>query len=262
MADLGSIEPAILRNPRAGFCHVWMVDFTNLLLQDMDLSLLTSAEQERLCRLRQQHDRIAFGAMRVALKRLAARYVDDQTKVGQVSLSPRGKPSFIGAPELHFNVSHSAGRGVVALTDYGPVGVDNEPVKRFTSFSVAFWSKVLAPTELINRERQGSPTSDAFIWVQKEAVLKMLGVGIALPMDSFAVTNQEISVCDTRKWQQLDIDVAEVSACRLWSGTWGGQCWAVCLADTMGEPEIKPLITAEFFKRRSHADPFGAGVRD
>lgn len=83
-----------------------------------------------------------------------------------------GKPYLKGS-ELQFSLSHTRGAVCAAFTDGAEIGVDVE--RRDRRVSEAMYKRVLSDEERFHA------TSDAdFIrfWVQKEAFLKRLGVGI------------------------------------------------------------------------------------
>lgn len=98
-----------------------------------------------------------------------------------------GKPFLPRCPELHFSLSHSGAAVMCAVADR-PVGCDIQLVaprslrlaERF--FTPAECSRIFAPAS--EAERQ-----DMFcrIWTMKESFVKCLGLGLALPLDSFTV---------------------------------------------------------------------------
>ncbi len=93
---------------------------------------------------------------------------------------PNGKPCFGAFPDHHFNLSHSGGWAVCALS-HRPVGIDLQKVR----------SDSPAARKFTPREQewlQGQPV-DAFtaLWVKKEAYLKCIGAGLTRRLDSFSV---------------------------------------------------------------------------
>lgn len=86
-----------------------------------------------------------------------------------------GKPRLSEAGALDFNVSHSGGFALIALSWTGAVGVDIE--RRESAVDVAGLSALAFSPE----ERTASDQSiEAFFdrWAAKEAVLKALGLGV------------------------------------------------------------------------------------
>jgi 4'-phosphopantetheinyl transferase len=86
-----------------------------------------------------------------------------------------GKPSLVGLPHIHFNISHCRHGVVCALSDR-PVGVDIESIREYKESLVSYTmndeeaARILAST---------SPeVAFTQLWTQKEAVLKLSGQGI------------------------------------------------------------------------------------
>ncbi|MCR9292640.1 MAG: 4'-phosphopantetheinyl transferase superfamily protein [bacterium] len=85
-----------------------------------------------------------------------------------------------GMAALHFNVSHSADRGLIALAPCA-VGVDIEVVSRRMNLQ-AIAGQLISPRERPAWESMPAPQRcDQLlrIWVCKEALLKAMGLGIA-----------------------------------------------------------------------------------
>lgn len=80
---------------------------------------------------------------------------------------------------LYTSRSATPGQGAVALWCGGPVGVDVERV-RLGIIDDALLGLALHPDERAAAEEAGAPGFFA-LWTRKEAVLKALGVGLALP---------------------------------------------------------------------------------
>lgn len=88
---------------------------------------------------------------------------------------PHGKPSIVGHPEIHFNMSHCREAAICVLSSH-PVGVDIESIRAYRE-SLARYTMNEAEMALIKQ----SPRPDIeFIrlWTLKEAVLKLSGQGI------------------------------------------------------------------------------------
>ncbi len=155
---------------------------------------------------------------------------------GRISLGYNGfgKPRLVTPAGLFFNLSHSDGKIVCALSD-GEVGCDVQRVgtagytkvmRRFTDGERAFISGA------------GENAADMFfrLWTIKESYLKALGVGLSRPLDSFEVrfTDGRARISDPEtggKWNvwELSMDGGYKIACC------GSACCesltAVCLDD-------------------------------
>jgi len=91
------------------------------------------------------------------------------------SYGEHGKPSIVGRPDIHFNMSHCR-EAAVCVVSNNPVGVDIESIRKYND-SLARYTMNSKELQFIGR----SPRSDvAFIrlWTMKEAKLKLTGRGI------------------------------------------------------------------------------------
>ncbi|MBI9080521.1 MAG: 4'-phosphopantetheinyl transferase superfamily protein [Pseudodesulfovibrio sp.] len=126
-----------------------------------------------------------------------------------------GKPCLVDE-ELHFNLSHTDTRALVAVSAGGPVGVDLEDVRltpncmslarRWFSHDEVCW---IGSEDNIDR---------AFLrcWVRREAFLKSIGVGLAMPLNTFSLTPPpEQAVVRSEKW---NVRVHELLPDRHWVG--------------------------------------------
>lgn len=102
-----------------------------------------------------------------------------------------GKPRFVSGPQ--FNISHSGGLAVCALSD-SPVGVDIERLRPMRD-PIALADRFFAPAEKAAIRASEAP-SEAFleVWVRKEAFLKLSGRGIDGRLDEIDTTATDIPV--------------------------------------------------------------------
>ncbi|WP_225993511.1 4'-phosphopantetheinyl transferase family protein [Actinomadura rudentiformis] len=152
------------------------------------IELLDPVERERRERYLRDADRNRF-TLGVAITRLAVgrarglapehvpvdRACDDCGK-------PHGRPVIEGGP--HVSVSHSGDRVAVAISPYGPLGVDVEETGRATE-SIA--GHLLAPAEKADAETGTgaagmSPEALVAYWTRKEAALKATGDGLRVAL--------------------------------------------------------------------------------
>ena len=105
--------------------------------------------------------------------------------------NPYGKPSILepAGTELHFNVSHTAGLAVCAVTRSAEVGVDAEFVDQgFAAVSVARLSFTAEESELLDAAAPDERMKRFFqLWTLKEAFIKGIGRGLNLPMKDFSI---------------------------------------------------------------------------
>jgi 4'-phosphopantetheinyl transferase len=123
---------------------------------------------------------VAHGALRAVL----ARHLRRDPREVAVVRAPDSKLR-LAAEEVRFNLSHSGGLAVVAVTSDHEVGIDVERVRPdFPALSVAdrFFS---ADERIALRAVDDRQRACAFfeLWTRKEAYLKAVGVGIANGLD-------------------------------------------------------------------------------
>lgn len=168
--------------------HVWVWDL-DLLVSEADWKILGPQEAIRARRFVYPQDRDRYVRAHAAMRMLLASYANSAPANIVFSENQYGKPQIPAthrAP-LHFNLSHSAGTAVLAVSQHYDLGVDVEVVRPIHR-EVA--EKHFSPHEL--RTLQTLPQEqwlDGFYrcWTSKEALLKGEGLGLNLPLDSFDV---------------------------------------------------------------------------
>jgi len=216
-------------SPQTGEVHVWRVD----LEQPEDLvltfrSTLEEDERSRADRFHFEKDRRAFTVSRGFLRHVLGSYLQTKPDAVRFSYGPYGKPALDGEHKnssLRFNMSHSRGVGLVAVSDAREVGVDVEHVRAdFATEEIArrFFSprEVAAFNALPNTEQVA-----AFFrcWTRKEAYIKAIGRGLSQPLDGFDVTLApeetpallRVDEDDASRWTLSDIDVGNDYAAAL-----------------------------------------------
>jgi 4'-phosphopantetheinyl transferase len=152
---------------------------------------LTPDERTRSARFHFKRDQQRFIVARGVLRDLLGRYL--QTQPSQISFvyNAFGKPD-LGpefASRLKFNLSHSAGLALIAITNASNVGVDLEYIQaqsEHADIAQCFFSA--AEVDYLSA-LPGHLFAEAFFgcWTKKEAYLKACGEGLAIPLDSFSV---------------------------------------------------------------------------
>ena len=149
-------------------------------------------ERARAARFHFERDRRHWTAARGAVRAVLAGYVGVPAASLTFRVGPHGKPALDGAAAragLAFNVSHSGGLALCAVTRARAVGVDVEAVRpEFATDKVA--RRFFAPGEVAALEAlPPDERVEAFFacWTRKEAYIKARGSGIALGLDRFEV---------------------------------------------------------------------------
>lgn len=151
------------------------------------VALLSEGEAGRVQRRRVAADREAL-ALAYALHRLLLGKVlgRDPTDV-PLHRDERGCPRLAG-DIAYTSLSHADGLIALAVTTSGPLGVDIEPRDRAAVMpeiarSVCHRSEA---AELSALDEPARAAALLAIWVRKEALLKAAGIGLAVPMETFA----------------------------------------------------------------------------
>lgn len=145
------------------------------------LRLLTPAESQRAARFRMDAHREEFALSRLLLKRALAGCLGIAAKDVRLAIDRHGKP-FLDpgcGSGVCFNISHSHGRLLVAVSDGLPVGIDIERVDpdvdplslAKTGLSPEDVEELLGLDGVERRERFYA------LWTRREALLKAVGTG-------------------------------------------------------------------------------------
>ncbi len=155
--------------------------------------LLSDDERERAARFRFDVHRVRYIAGRAQLRMLLASYIDASPEELVFSYGENDKPS-LPAPAPYFNLSHSGGLALYAVTADAEVGIDVELYD--TSFSNrGIPERFFAPDEVLALRalpEELQPRGFLQLWTRKEAFIKARGDGLSLALDSFSVTLGEI----------------------------------------------------------------------
>lgn len=169
--------------------HVWRVSLDRADDAARRLGGICAPDERR--RASQFHfarDGRRFIVGRGILRLILARYLHIEPQSVEFVYGPYGKPSLapaIPGPLIHFNVSHSAGVMLCALTGAVNVGVDIERVRALADYDRMI-ERMFSERE--HSALQSLPTSEqlrAFFlcWAHKEAHLKATGVGLSGSLD-------------------------------------------------------------------------------
>jgi 4'-phosphopantetheinyl transferase len=182
----------------AGEIHVWKVDLNPPDHRVEQLGrLLAPDEWERANRFRFDRHRRQYVVGRGALRTLLGAYAGLPPQGVRFSYGPRGKPfldagqaAAAGNGDLQFNLSNSDEMALVGFVRGLEIGVDLEfmkPMSDLEQISERFFS---VPEREVLRNLPSEQKPEGFFncWTRKEAYLKAVGEGLAVPLDSFDVT--------------------------------------------------------------------------
>ena len=155
------------------------------------VACLTPAEAVRHARFRHDIDRDMFLLGRAMARTLVGRALGVPPWAWAWAEGPHGRPEVSGhASHVSFNIAHSAGMVVCALSRDAAVGVDIEHRDRPPT-DPRIVRRFCSPMEIADIERQGlDGWRDQFLryWTLKEAYLKARGLGIGVPLADVSFT--------------------------------------------------------------------------
>ena len=199
MSALASIDSTWFAAPErlslgSSDVHVWQVGLDQSPSQRAFFqNTLDEDERSRADRFYFSRDRERFIVARGVLRVLLGRYLDRSPESLFFTYSTHGKPALAlesGADAIRFNLSHSHGTALYAVTRGRELGVDLEFIRgdleaeqiaeRFFSQSEIGALRALPPDLRKN----------AFFlcWTRKEAYIKARGEGLSMPLDQFDVS--------------------------------------------------------------------------
>lgn len=181
--------------------HVWCVDLDLPPSAETPADCLCDEERRRAVRFVREADRRRFTASHIALRVILGRCLGIPPGRVEVSARAGGKPELSArsdGPLLHYNLSHSGGMALVAVSSDQEVGVDVEQVRPLDDVD-SIVNRYFAPGE--RAHWQASPEDErlaAFFrcWTRKEAYLKARGIGLSAALDQFEVVpSPDRAVC-------------------------------------------------------------------
>jgi 4'-phosphopantetheinyl transferase len=174
--------------------HLWCatLDREQSVLQRLEATL-SQEEKARADRFHFVRDRNNFVVARGLLRELLGRYLHQSPADLEFSYEPHGKPFLSAAnasKRLCFNLSHSSGLAVYAIARERNLGIDVELIRPdFANEEIA--RRYFSVRELDDLRSLPPETRDEgffHCWTRKEAYLKARGLGLQIPLDSFAVS--------------------------------------------------------------------------
>jgi 4'-phosphopantetheinyl transferase len=199
--------------------HVWHQDLAVSQQQFENLfRLLDNSERDRAARFKVEEPRRQYVISRAFLRVVLGRYLQMDPDRVRFRVAKFGKPELETGSDLYFNLSHTDGAAVIAVTRAGKVGIDVERIRenlnplelaeRFFSREESDWL----------RSQAAEQQFEAFFacWTAKEAYVKACGGGLSIPLAGFAViprpgiSELELKIYDrpddAEKWSLWQLD--------------------------------------------------------
>jgi 4'-phosphopantetheinyl transferase len=168
--------------------HVWAVALDPSQAAPECEALLDAAERDRAARFKSHADRARFVGRRAALRALVAAYTGAAPRAIALEQNAHGKPA-LSASALALNTSHCDAIALIALGRCEAIGVDVERL-RAHDYDEAVAEHVFTRSErasLADLEPADRVQRFFTFWTCKEAVVKALGRGLSVPLDSFEI---------------------------------------------------------------------------
>ncbi len=188
-------RPAVSRGElRENEVHVWRasLDVSSEELETLARSL-SEEEQARAKRYIVESARVHFAAARGILRDILSRYLDLPPAEIRFTYGNSGKPALAGEinpAALQFNLSHSHGFALYAVTCGREVGIDIEKVRpepAAARIAERFFSPCEA-TALRELPPELMPAGFFLCWTRKEAYIKACGEGLYMNLKNFDVS--------------------------------------------------------------------------
>ena len=201
--------------------HVWLciLDRPPNRLRSL-LTLLTTDERERAARYHFEKDRHHFIVARGMLRTILGNYLRMEPEKLRFGYGSHGKPFLFEEQNqagLRFNLSHSGGLALLAVSRSCELGVDIEFIRPdIAEEKIAdrfFSAKEVAMLHTVPDHLQAIAFFNC--WTRKEAYIKARGEGLSLPLDLFDVSllpGEPAELLGTRiddeeisRWSLIDI---------------------------------------------------------
>lgn len=191
--------------------RIWQTPTANLTISDTEIHLwcvaldrpefslqkiaktLSESELQRADRFHFDRDKKRFIARRGALRAILSRYLNVAPNLVQFNYGPCGKPEIAeqsDSGQICFNLSHSQGLALYAVTRSIKIGADIEqirPIPNIEEIATRFFSaQESAQLQAVAAEEK--LTAFFNCWTRKEAYIKAIGDGLSFPLDRFSVS--------------------------------------------------------------------------
>jgi len=229
--------------------HVWQVDLTAWEKASGSLlELLDAEERERAARFKFPAPRHQFVISRAILRQALGSYLGIEAREVRFRTTANGKPELaaradLQSNDLRFNLSHTAGVAMFAITRRRQVGIDVERIRMDTN-AVELAERFFSPPEvqwLLSQPASEQIAAFFTCWTGKEAYIKAHGEGLSMLLSSFGVlpvpgganSKLQLKVYDdaqeARRWSIWQLEpgsglraalAVEGESCRVRLGQW------------------------------------------
>jgi 4'-phosphopantetheinyl transferase len=223
------------------YIQVHCADLTRLSMNAC-LALLDGTERQRALCLSDPRAMEEFVKTRALLRRLLAQHTGRPADALEITTAVSGKPMLLDSGDVHFNISHSQGRALVAISS-AEIGIDIERIDCL----VDYWgvaNSVFSRCELeLLRSVPETRKLEAFfsLWTRKEAYLKATGRGFSANLALISVASTRSAIADhagaatEQPWFAFDLPVPAGFKAALVTVT------RACTIDVVHVPQVATL---------------------
>ena len=175
--------------PNAAEAHVWRVELEpSAEIVERLTAQLAADERAKAARYHFATDCRRSIVRRAALRAILAEYLGTNPVELRFAYGPQGKPA-LAAPgaEIDFNASHSGELGLVAVGRRS-LGVDLEKLRTVADADLV--ARRFFTLDEVAAQRAAPDGNRLFLrhWTRKEAVIKAVGKGLSMPLNTFDVS--------------------------------------------------------------------------
>ncbi|MDP4002328.1 4'-phosphopantetheinyl transferase superfamily protein [Methylobacterium sp. NEAU K] len=204
---------------------IWVVDLALSERQlDRCAAILDPSERDRAGRFLRPADRARYLASHAALRLILGEETGTAPVGIRLAAGMSGKPALACAASepVEFNLSHSGRRALIGIARGAAVGVDVEAIRPLPDALRIARAHFAADEAAGLAALPPRAIEAAFfsLWTRKEAVVKALGTGLALPLDRFSVSlpplpARLLRMAEPGPWTLADIEAGPGHAATL-----------------------------------------------
>ncbi|PIU48586.1 MAG: hypothetical protein COS94_01480 [Candidatus Hydrogenedentes bacterium CG07_land_8_20_14_0_80_42_17] len=176
--------------------HLWYRHLAINCKQTESIKLLSEDEIERAEQITNAQSRMTFIESRSTLRNILAMYLDKDPKSLRLEKSLNGKPHLKGKSHLCFNIAHTNGIALFAISNGAEVGVDVERIdRRIDSDAIAKRFFSIREQNILKKLSVKKKQKYFFeCWTCKEAVVKAMDKKVIYHLSEIELSENKDSI--------------------------------------------------------------------
>jgi len=184
------------------------------------LEKLPSSLHQRALRFRREEDAYNFVLGRLLLQQ-GLQELKLRDTIEDIQFETSGKPYL---DSVAFNISHTAGKVVCAISEHGKVGVD---IEKEIQAELTYFEPWFTPQEWQNIHEASIPLHRFYrYWTRKESIIKALGLTLSDLHQIELDINQDVFEEKEKAWYLQDLNVG------------AGYVGAICSEESLEVPVL------------------------